>query len=246
MSGEDLLLVVAASLVGSFVKSVTGIGYPLIAIPILSLFIGVEDAVVVIAVPNTVANLLLNVHARHAAGETRDLPVLAATSILGALVGTALLVSVPEEPLLLTLAITIVVYVVQYLRRIQLTLDAATSHRWAPVAGSAAGVMQGAIGVSGPVVAMWFQGYRLGKNAFVFSVTLVFLVSGAAQAMLLAAAGEYDRDRLVAVALALVATLAMIPVGTRLRERIGTTTFERMVVALLAVSAVSLVARTFA
>jgi len=72
--------------------------------------------------------------------------------------------------------------------------------------------MQGAIGVSGPVVAMWFQGYRLSKNAFVFSVTLVFLVSGAAQALLLAGAGEYDRDRLVAVALALV-VVHLLPEG---------------------------------
>ena len=244
MSTGELAIIVVASLVGSLVKSVTGMGYPLIAIPIVSLFISVEDAVVVIAVPNTAANLLLNVHARAAARETRDLPVLAATAVVGAIVGTLVLVRGPDEPLLLALAATIVVYVVQFVRSPSLTIDPATSRRWSPVAGSAAGFMQGAVGVSGPVVAMWFHGYRLGKDAFVFSVTLLFLVSGAAQALLLLATGEFDRDRSVAAALAMVATLAMIPVGTRLRGRLDIATFERLVLALLVVSAVALVARS--
>jgi uncharacterized membrane protein YfcA len=91
---------------------------------------------------------------------------------------------------------------------------------------------------------MWFHGYRLGKDAFVFSVTLLFLVSGAAQALLLLATGEFDRDRSVAAALAMLATLAMIPVGTRLRGRLDIATFERLVLALLVVSAAALVARS--
>lgn len=244
MTGEELALIVGASLIGSFVKSVTGMGYPLIAIPILSLFIGVEDAVVIIALPNAAANLLLNVHARRSAAETRDLLVLSLTAIVGALIGTAVLVRVPEEPLLLALAATVLAYVVQFLRSPAFEIAPETSRRWAPGAGAAAGFMQGAVGVSGPIVAMWFHGYRLGKNAFVFSVTLLFLASGAAQAGLLAATGEFDRDRLVAAGLALVATLAMIPVGTRLRNRIDTVTFERLVLALLTASAVALVARS--
>ena len=166
------------------------------------------------------------------------------TAVVGAIVGTLVLVRVPDEPLLLALAATIVVYVVQFVRSPSLTIEPATSHRWSPVAGSAAGFMQGAVGVSGPVVAMWFHGYRLGKDAFVFSVTVLFLVSGAAQALLLLATGEFDRDRSVAAALAMLATLAMIPVGTRLRGRLDIATFERLVLALLVVSAVALVARS--
>ncbi|MGI9643912.1 MAG: TSUP family transporter, partial [Ilumatobacteraceae bacterium] len=113
MTGEELALIVVASLVGSFVKSVTGMGYPVVAIPLLSLFIDVEDAVVIVALPNAAANLLLNIHARRAARESRDLVALSVAAVLGALAGTAVLVRVPDEPLLLALAATVLVYVIQ-------------------------------------------------------------------------------------------------------------------------------------
>jgi uncharacterized membrane protein YfcA len=239
----DLSLVVAASLVGAFVKSVTGMGYPLIAIPFLTLFMGVEDAVVIVSIPNTAANLLLNRGARASRSETRDLPVLAVASVVGAVFGTFLLIEAPEEPLVLGLAATVFVFVFQRLRSPDLRLAASTTRRWAPVAGSLAGVSQGAVGVSGPIVAMWFHGYRLSKNAYVFSVTTLFFMSGLAQLIVLIAAGEFSADRVVAAGLALVATLAVIPIGIRLRTRINAQTFELIILVLLIVSGLSLVAR---
>jgi uncharacterized protein len=243
VSEGDLILVVVASLVGSFVKSVTGMGYPLIAIPFLTLFIGVGDAVTIIAIPNSVANLLLNVHARSHRHDTRDVPTLVTASIVGAIIGTLVLVGVSEDPLLLGLAATVFAFVLQRLRSPGFRLDAATSRRWAPAAGLLAGFSQGAVGVSGPVVAMWFHGYQLSKNAYVFSVTALFFVSGLTQLVVLLIAGEYDRDRFAAAGLALVATLAMIPLGTRLRDRIGGETFERLILILLVVSGLSLILR---
>ena len=144
MSETDLALVVVASLVGSFIKSVTGMGFPLVAIPFLSLFIGVEAAVVVISAPNVIANLLLNIDAREHRHETRDLPMLAVTSVVAAVIGTLVLVQAPEEPLLLGLALTIFVFVAQFLRSPEFRFEPATTRRWAPVAGSAAGFSQGA------------------------------------------------------------------------------------------------------
>ena len=109
------------------------------------------------------------------------------------------------------------------------------------ISGTVAGFSQGAIGVSGPIVAMWFHGYRLSKNGYVFSVTTLFFISGAAQLLVLAIDGQFDSDRTTASALSLVAALAVMPLGTRLRSRIGGVTFERLVLGLLVVSAVSLV-----
>lgn len=246
MSEFDLLLVVVATLVGSFIKSITGMGYPLVAVPVLSLFLDVETAVVVIALPNTAANLALNLDARESRHEVRDLPVVVGTSILFAVVGTLVLVEAPEDPLLLGLAATVLVFVVQFLRSPQLRLAPATTKRWAPVAGAVSGFSQGAVGVSGPLVAMWFHGYRLSKNAYVYSVTAVFLVSGATQAIVLLVDGRFDRERTLAAGLAFVATFAVMPLGTRLRHRLAGPTFERLVIALVAASGISLVVQALA
>lgn len=243
MTGVEIAVVLAASLVGAFVKAVTGMGYPLIAIPLITLATGIDDAVVVVAAPNVTANALLCFGARERRDETRDLGTLLAWSFAGAFLGTYLLVSIPEDPLLILLVVTIVGYVVNVVRTPELRLDPATTRRWSPVVGAAAGVMQGAVGVSGPVVAAWLHGYRLRPQAYVFSVTAIFGLSGAAQLLLLGVAGEFTLDRAVVSALAFVPVLAMLPVGTRLRARLGGRAFEQAVLAVLVASCVSLLLR---
>jgi uncharacterized membrane protein YfcA len=246
MSEVDLIVVAIASLVGALVKSVSGMGYPLIAIPILTLWIGVESAVAVIALPNVVANALLSFGVRHEGAATRDLPVLLAASVLGAILGTFVLVGAPEKLLLLGLAASVFVFVVQRMRSPELVLDPAVTARWAPLAGLLAGLSHGAVGVSGPIVAMWLHGYRLSKDAYVFALTIIFLVAGATQLVVLILAGEFDQERSVASLIALVATLFMVPVGTRMRSRIDAAAFERLILWILVGSGLALLYRALA
>lgn len=245
MSGVEIAIVLGASLLGASVKSVTGMGYPLVAVPLIALALGIEDAVVIVSGPNAVANAALCWQARGGRSATRDLPVLVGTSFVGAFLGTFLLVTLPEDPLLIVLAITIVVFVVSYLRSPELRLQPETTHRWSPVVGSIAGVMQGALGVSGPVVGAWMHGYRLTSQAYVFSVTLIFGVAGSVQLVLLALSGRYTGDRLGVSALAVVPVVAVLPIGMRLRHRLGGRGFDRAVLGVLLTSGVALVVRVF-
>ena len=246
VTGAEIAVVLGASLLGAFVKSITGMGYPLIAVPLITLALGIEEAVVIVAFPNLVANATLCFGARDGRSEARDVRALVGFGFLGAFLGTYALVSVPEEPLLVALALTIVGFVVNFLRSPDLRIDPQTSRRWSPIVGGFAGVMQGAVGVSGPVVATWMHGYRLPKQAYVFSVTAIFGVSGGVQLGLLLAAGKMTVDRAGASVLALVAVLAAMPAGTRLRARLGGPGFDRAVLGVLLASGVSLVVRVVA
>ena len=76
MTGAEIAVVLGASLLGAFVKAVTGMGYPVIAIPLITLVLGIEDAVVIVAAPNLAANLILCWGARAGRAESRDLPLL--------------------------------------------------------------------------------------------------------------------------------------------------------------------------
>lgn len=241
MTGAEIAVVLGASLLGAFVKSITGMGYPLIAVPLITLALGIEDAVVVVAAPNLMANGLLCWGARDGRHESRDLGVLVGFGFVGAILGTYALVSVPEDPLLIALVLTIAVFVVNFVRSPELRIAASTSRRWSPGVGFLAGVMQGAVGVSGPVVATWLHGYRLGKSAYVYSVTAIFGVTGLVQFALLVGAGKLTGERALVSALAFVPVAAMIPVGTRLRHRLGGPGFEQAVLGVLVLSGIALV-----
>jgi uncharacterized membrane protein YfcA len=241
LTSTQLLVVVLASLVGATVKSVTGLGYPVFAVPIIALVLGVEDAVVLVALPNLGANTYLWWESRDASDQTRDLPLLVGFGIVGAVIGTIALVHLPEEPLLIVLALTIGVFVVNFVRRPDVAIDPRTATRWSPAVGTVIGLLQGAIGVSGPVVATWVHGYRLPPRVFVHTVTFIFGVTGAVQIVVLAAQGQFTADRLVAAAAASVPVAIATPLGVRLRDRLAGPAFDRAVLAVLLLSAVSLV-----
>ncbi len=246
MSEIEAAICIAAIVVGVLVKAVTGMGFPLVAIPVISVFVSVEDAISVIALPNVVMNLALCWGARRHAGETRDLPVLGVAATLGAVLGTVLLVRMPEEPLMVGLALTIFGYVGHTLRSPQASLSVETARRWSAAMGLAAGVMQGAVGISGPLVAGWIHAYRLPPNAFVFSVTLLFLVSGGTQLAGLVGNGMLVGTRLWIALAAIPLVLVVIPVGARLRDGLASERFDRAVLAVLLLSGASLVVRSVA
>jgi uncharacterized membrane protein YfcA len=245
MSGGELVIILVAVVVGATIKAVTGMGLPLIAIPIASLFVDLEDAVVVIAFPNVLANAVLAVGARRSWSETRDLPALALFGVIGAVIGTLLFVNVPEEPLILALVASIVIYVVNFFLHPDLHTTPRRSRRAAPFVGTIAGAFQGAIGISGPIVGAWIHSYRLARGAHVLSVTLLFLITGITQLLILVANGELS-GRVSATLLACIPVLGSIPLGTALRSRFSPRGFDLAIVGILAVSAVSLLVRTLA
>ena len=172
--------------------------------------------------------------------QARDLPTLLGFGIVGAVVGTVALVTVPEEPLLVLLATSIAVFVFNFLRRPDLAISERTGRRFSPAVGTVAGLLQGSVGVSGPVVATWVHGYRLAPRAFVHTVTLIFGVIGAAQIVVLATQGQFDLDRLLGALAAAVPVVIVTPLGVKLRDRFAGAAFDRVVLAVLLASAVSL------
>lgn len=233
-----------AVVAGSTVKAVTGMGLPVIVIPVAALFVDLDDAVVTIAFANVLANGVLAVRERRHVADTRDLPVLAGAGIAGAVVGALAFVHLPEEPLVILLVVAIIGYVATALVRPDRATTPDRSRRLSPVVGGVAGMFQGAIGISGPIVGSWIHSYRLPRGAHILSVTSLFFVSGAAQFAVLVSSGEYE-GRVLASLVVCVPVLASIPLGTRLRDRVSSQGFDRAVLGMLTVSAVALVVKTF-
>ena len=244
VNGTQLTIVLIAVVIGSVVKAVTGMGLPLIVIPIASLFVDVNDAVVVIALPNVLANAVLGGRERHSVGETRDLPVLATAGVIGAIGGTLLFVNLPETPLVIALILAIVFYVVLFFAHPDLQTTPEQSRRWSPIVGAVGGSFQGAIGISGPIIGSWIHSYRLPRGAHILSVTFLFFITGLTQLVVLITNGELS-GRLTATLLACIPVLGSIPIGTRLRGAVSKRGFDLAIVGVLCLSIVALTVRTF-
>ena len=118
--------------------------------------------------------------------------------------------------------------------------------RWgrAPVALTC-GVAQGATGISGPLVAAWFQGLGVSRERFVVSNTSIFLFTGLTQLLTLSLTGQWSSQRLWGAALAASLVSMALPFGIRIGRRLDSERFETAVNIVISVCTISLLVRVF-
>ncbi len=237
MELSELIIIVLAIGLGALIKGITGSGLPQIAIPVMAIFLGVERSVVVMAVPGVVSNAWLMWRHRASLRETRDLPMLLVTGVIGAIGGTWLLTALDPRILSGVLAAIIVVYVILRLTTPELELKPSTTRLLSPPVGLAAGVLQGGTGISGPLLTTYLHSYRLPPAVFVVSLVTLFQVFGTTQFVALIGLGLMTKSRLIEGVLALIPMAIALYAGARMAERISRRAFDIAVLVLLVGSA---------
>jgi uncharacterized membrane protein YfcA len=235
-----MLVIALAVIVGAVAKGITGLGLPVIAIPVVAAFLGVEQAVVIMAVPTFVTNLLLIREHRAYAGQTRHLPVMLTLGLIGTVLGTVFLTSVEPAVPAIVLGVLVLSYVGLRILQPSFAWSERTTAYTAPAVGFLGGALQGATGVSGPVIATYLHGFRLPREAFVLAATTVFQTFALVQIVTFIALGRYDSTNLTLTLAALVPAVIMLPIGIRLGRRLPTERLERILLLVLAASSVRL------
>lgn len=229
----ELLIIVTAIGIGSFVKGATGSGLPQIAIPVMATFLGVERAVVIMAIPGVVANAWMVWANRDGFHASRDLPSLLTTGIAGAVIGTIALKSLDGRMLSALLAVIIIGYVVVSTLRPDFTFSPKITRYVSPPLGLVAGGLQGATGISGPLLSTYVHGFGLPPQGYVFSISVLFIVFSIVQTVTLFGIGLYTQPRIVESLLALVPIALLLPLGTFAARRLSAHAFKRIILLLL-------------
>jgi uncharacterized membrane protein YfcA len=233
MAPDAYAIIFVAIAVGSFGKALTGFGLPLIAIPVMAPFIGVETAVVTMVIPSTVSNVwLVWTHRRQARAIDGLWPTLVAGAC-GIFAGTWILSRLDERTLSLILAGWIAVYLLSLAFRGGIRIPIATGRYLSPPVVLVAGGVQGATGIAGPIVAPFFHAFRLEPTAYVFVISVVFLVFGMAQFAAMSSFGLFNLERVVGGLIALVPVVIATPFGIRLSRRISRRAFDACIIVIL-------------
>jgi len=238
---ETIVTIGIALAVGGFVKGATGTGLPMVAVPVMAAFIGVPHAVAVMAIPILATNLWLIWSHRAAAAAARGLVVLIATGVAGVALGTWGLVALDDRVLSLILAGLVLGYILLTLARPSFRLTDALNRRLAPGIGLISGTLQGATGISGPIVVTYAHARRLEREAHVFTVAAIYGSFGVIQTPALFGVGILTPPRLAESVLALLPILGSMWLGTRLARTLSQRAFSRVILGVLALMAVKLV-----
>ena len=245
MNFLELLIVALAVILGSLVKGTTGLGLPLTAVPVIAFFLGVQDAVVIMAAPTAVSNAMLVREYRRELRFARGLPSFAGLGAIGAVTGAWLLPRINDRLLFLLLALLLSGFLGWRF--------SSADPRWSPriqkwgriPVALTCGVAQGATGISGPLVAAWFQGLGVSRERFVVSNTAIFLLTGSVQLLTLSVTGQWSSQRFYGALLAAAVVIVVLPFGIRIGRTLNAARFDLAVSTVIVACTVSLVVRAF-
>lgn len=210
---------------GAVVKGATGMGLPLVALPVLTAFFGLQHAVSLMTVPLILTNFWQVWRFRSTASDKRMgfLPLFLIAGAVGIAIGTWALTSLPERILVLKLA------------KPHLIVGPAAARRLGPLAGAGAGILQGATGISAPVGVTFIHAMGFERDAHVFAVSAMFLLFALVQLPSLALAGVMQPFWLLEGCLALVPILIFMPLGQVIAGRLSREAFDRMILVFLGI-----------
>ncbi len=233
--------ILGALFLGGILKGATGAGVPVVAVPVMVLFVELPVAISVIAVVNLVTNSTQGWRYRGQHPDRRFSVIFASSVGLGTVFGTIVLASAPPSALLLTLAAVVLVYIAFRLSSPNWVLGRDRGRQLAGPLGTLGGILQGATGISAPVTLTFLNALALTRTEFIATVTAAFTAMALPQVITLWLYGFLDLERFLLGLSASFVVFAGMPVGAFLARRFGDRIFDRVILALLAAISVRLI-----
>lgn len=223
-------------------QSVTGFGFALVMVPLLSLAWEVKPAVALSAVLSTVTLVPLLFQARGHVRLERLVPLLVG-SFAGIPVGLLVLEVIDPGPLRIVvggvvLAASIVLYVTPNVAWRDFGVST-------PLAvGAVSGVLAGSTSMNGPPVVLYLLGREREIEAFRATLLAFFLPSAVVTLAAFAWAGRLTGDVMVLAGVGLPPLVLGLWLGQRLRDRVRVDVFRTVVLGVLVASSAAVILST--
>ncbi|OED42265.1 hypothetical protein AB833_06320 [Chromatiales bacterium (ex Bugula neritina AB1)] len=242
-----LLAVLPIVLFSGFVHGALGLGFPMIATPIIAIFLDVKLAIFITALPTAAVNLASVWSGSPSSTTLRKYSPLAGASLAGAVIGSIVLATSDANPFRLLLALLILFFLW-------------TSHqqRW-PKAwvlnngllamllfGVLGGFSAGTTNVAVAVLIVYFLTLEVPRNELVPAMNLCFLLGKLSQIVVFLWIGVIGFGFLASTIPLTLGALGALFVGQRLGKSIPQERYRRILRIILAVLAVVLLVQFIA
>jgi uncharacterized protein len=234
------LITLPILLLAAFVHGAFGFGFPLVATPLLALFMDLRAAVLLTLVPTVSINLVSILGERHWREALRAFWPIPTFTVIGGFIGTQVLLTVDPEPFRLLLALVLIGYLASH------RLHQSDRERHAPgwvlaLFGLALGLLAGVVNVFAPLIVMFALHTRMAPVLMVATFNLSFITSKSGQIAGFVVNDAFETAVLQSSLLMLPLVLASLWLGIRLRRRIHVDTYRRLLRGALWVIAVVLI-----
>lgn len=222
----ESLLVIAVLCVATLLHSTTGFGTGLIAMPVLSLLIGVQDATALVAFAILGTTLLM---LRRDLGhiEARSAWKLVVSSLVGVPIGIFLIANAPDDVIRRVLGVLLVAYAIYNL--VGARVAKVNNPIWAYCLGFMSGVLGGAYNTNSPPVIVYATMRRWPPRIFRATLQAYFLPLALVVCIGHGVAGFWSKEILTAYLVFFPFSLVFLWFGKRISTWIPTASFYRVI-----------------
>ena len=230
-----LILVALIILVASTVKGLTGFGFALTSLPLLTIFLAPKTAVPLI----TVCSVFLDGYTLYEARkhvQYRQIIPLVVSGVIGMILGTYLLVSLDSQ--LIRLAIGAITVLFTAASIMGFRKEIADEKRASIPVGLISGILGGAMSISGPPIVLFFNNQNIDKPTFRANIIAYFF------SLYIATVPAYVLGNLITVSL-LRSSTVMVPImflgatiGIKLSRKVDEAVFKKITLLLVLITGI--------
>jgi uncharacterized membrane protein YfcA len=237
------VLVGAALLLAAFVKGATGLGFPLIATPMVALLLDIRTAIAVLILPNLFMDSAQVIRDGIPYDVIRRFSSLILPTIVGVFLGTMVLVKTPLWVLNLCLGVMVLIFVASNLAKFDFNISPRAEKILSPIFGFVSGFLNGMTNAAGPTLAIYLYSLKLEKRAFVKSIATIFMITKLTQLVAISTWNLFNWETITLSVQVLLFTLAGFYAGIKAQDRVNQRNFNRGLLILLSVIGVVLLLR---
>jgi uncharacterized membrane protein YfcA len=225
----------------SFTKGLSGFGAPLIAIPLLVIFLDIKTAVPIATLLGFFLSLLMIIDLRRHLS-LKKIYALLIGAAPGIPLGVYFLKRLDKDVILLALGLILIAYSLYSL--VSRPVKRSISQKWTYVFGLAAGFFGGGLGVPGPVIIVYTSLQDWTKDEIKVSMQGFFLLSSAIVAILHAASGLTGTIVLTLFGVSLPGILLGNYLGSHFYGRLDEAHYRKVILCLLGLLGAFMIYRT--
>lgn len=239
-----MLWAMAVFVFSGTVKGMVGVGFPVMAMSILTLFMEPVLAIALVSIPILVTNAWQAFQAVDYRGTFRRFWPLIVTMMIGTVIGGAAVTHVNANMLLGAVGAVAVMFSVVSVMSPNLNIAPIRERQIGVWTGMGTGIIGGLTTVHGPPVIMYLLALNLKKDAFVGAVGLVWFCASIPMVATYLYQGVLGPYELKWSLIAIGPSLLGLYIGERLRARINQELFKKSLVLFLFVVGLNLLRRS--
>jgi len=245
--GTDMLLVAAvctaAIICGGVIKGTLGVGLPLLAVPVMSLFISSTQAIALVSVPVLVSNIWQVWQEGSLKASLKRFWPLMLTQALMTVGSVYWTLSFSVSELNRVLAFALILAVVLMAFKPSFNIPPEKEPMTSALVGVTSGLLGGASSLMGPIVISYMMSLKLHRDEFVGCISVIYLNAAWPLYLAMWGFGRMSIDDIAYSFLAIIPMFLGLYAGQKIRHHLSEETFRRALLGFLSVVAVMLVFR---